>query len=137
MNADKAFFDTNILVYSFSIGDPRREKALALLLTGGVISVQALNEFVDVAVRKMKEPWSKIISWIDTIQQLCDRPAPLTMSVHRRALELASVSGYRIYDAIMLASAIEANCTIFYTENLHHAHRLGDLTIRNPFKPAR
>ncbi|HVY91170.1 MAG TPA: PIN domain-containing protein [Bryobacteraceae bacterium] len=137
MNADKAFFDTNILVYSFSIGDPRREKALSLLLAGGVISVQALNEFVDVAVRKMKEPWSNVIFWIDTIQQLCESPAPLTMSVHRRGVELASLSGYRIYDSLMLAAAIEANCTIFYSEDMHHGHTLGDLTIRNPFKRAR
>jgi predicted nucleic acid-binding protein len=134
MNADKAFFDTNILVYSFSIGDPRREKALGLLLAGGEISVQTLNEFIDVAVRKMKEPWSKVISWTDTIQQLCEPPIPLTLSVYRRAVELARFSGYRIYDALMLAAALEANCTVFYTEDLHHGHKLGDLTIRNPFR---
>jgi predicted nucleic acid-binding protein len=37
----------------------------------------------------------------------------------------------------MLASAVEANCTIFYTEDLHHGHKIGNLTIRNPFKRAR
>jgi predicted nucleic acid-binding protein len=134
MNADKAFFDTNILIYSFSIGDRRREPALRLLLAGGAISVQALNEFVDVVVRKMKKPWTEIISWLDTIEQLCEQPVPLTMSIHRRAIELTSASGYRIYDSLMLASALEANCTVFYTEDLHHGHKLGDLTIRNPFR---
>ncbi|HEY4089651.1 MAG TPA: PIN domain-containing protein [Bryobacteraceae bacterium] len=137
MNADKAFFDTNILVYSFSIGDARREPALALLLAGGAISVQALNEFVDVVDRKMKKPWPEVISWLDTIEQLCEQPVPLTMSIHRRALELTNLSGYRIYDSLMLASAMEANCTLFYSEDLHNGHKLGDLTIRNPFKRAR
>jgi len=45
---DKPFLDTNIIVYAFSADDPRNEKAYALLEAGGVISVQVLNELVNV-----------------------------------------------------------------------------------------
>jgi predicted nucleic acid-binding protein len=48
MNA-KAFLDTNIIIYAFSSNDPRRDKAEALLHAGGIISVQVLNEFVNVS----------------------------------------------------------------------------------------
>ena len=49
---DKPFLDTNIIVYAFSSNDPRSEKAETLLTAGGIISVQVLNEFVNVSRRK-------------------------------------------------------------------------------------
>ena len=52
--APKVFFDTNVVVYLLS-DDPRRaNRAEALLAQGGVVSVQVLNEFVSVAVRKLR-----------------------------------------------------------------------------------
>jgi len=134
MNADKAFFDTNILIYSFSSGETRQGTALGLLLAGGIVSIQCLNEFAAVTSRKLKKPWLEVKSRLDTIRQLCEPPVPLTVAIHDRGLQIAQVTGYHIYDCFMLASALEANCTVFYTEDLHHGHKLGDLTIRNPFK---
>jgi len=49
----KRFFDTNILVYAFLDTD-RRDVALDLLAEGGVISVQVLNEFTNVARKKWR-----------------------------------------------------------------------------------
>jgi len=50
---DKAFFDTNILLYAFSARDSRQNVALDLLLAGGTIGVQTLNEFVNVITGKL------------------------------------------------------------------------------------
>jgi predicted nucleic acid-binding protein len=134
MNADRAFFDTNILVYAFSDGDSRQDAALGLLLSGGTVSVPCLNEFVNITVNKVKKPWADVMSRLDIVRQLCEPPIPLTATIHDRAVQIAQAAGYHIYDALMLASALEARCTIFYTEDLHHGHKLGDLTIRNPFR---
>jgi predicted nucleic acid-binding protein len=49
MNA-KPFLDTNVIVYAFSSNDLRSKRAEALLEGGGVVSVQVLNEFVNVHV---------------------------------------------------------------------------------------
>ncbi len=49
MNAGKAFFDTNILLYLLSGDTEKADRAEALLMKGGVISVQVLNEFAAVA----------------------------------------------------------------------------------------
>ena len=49
--SDRTFFDTTILVYAVSGGDPRAAVAENLLATGGYISVQVLNEFAAVAIR--------------------------------------------------------------------------------------
>ena len=55
----RACFDTNVLIYAFAKDDPRAEVAQALLARGGVIGVQTLNEFVAVAVRKLRMPWPR------------------------------------------------------------------------------
>ena len=45
-----AFFDSNILIYAYST-DARRDRALAAIAGGGVISVQVLNEFTTFCAR--------------------------------------------------------------------------------------
>src|SRR6185312_13425875 len=102
MNADKAFFDTNILIYSFSSGETRQGTALGLLLAGGIVSIQCLNEFAAVTSRKLKKPWLEVKSRLDTIRQLCEPPVPLTVAIHDRGLQIAQVTGYHIYDCFML-----------------------------------
>jgi predicted nucleic acid-binding protein len=34
---------------------------------------------------------------------------------------------------MIVAAALEANCTILYTEDLQNGQKIGALTIRNPF----
>lgn len=133
---DRAFFDTNILVYAFSGGDRRQATALKLLLSGGTVGVQTLNEFVNVATQKLRTPWPEAVLWLQTIQQLCPSAIPVTMSVHHEALRIAQTCGYHIYDALMLAAAREASCTVFYSEDMQHGHTLDGLRIQNPFVQA-
>ncbi len=52
--AARPFFDTNILIYTFSDGDHRQGTALDLLLAGGLVGVQTLNELVNVFTGKLK-----------------------------------------------------------------------------------
>jgi predicted nucleic acid-binding protein len=130
---DRPFFDTNVLIYSFSTGDSRREIALDLLSAGGAIGVQTLNEFANVATGEMKAPWSEVVRWLETIQSLCEPAIPVSVNIHREAVKLAQQHRYHFYDALMLAAAIEASCTVFYSEDLKDGHVFGGLTIRNPF----
>jgi len=131
---DRAFFDTNVLVYAFSDGDPRRNAALDLLLAGGSVGVQTLNEFVNVERNKLKVSWSVTLDRLIVIEQLCPPPIPLTVAIHNRGLQIAQASGYHIYDSLMLAAALEASCTVFYSEDMHDGQAIGNLTIRNPFE---
>jgi len=40
----------------------------------------------------------------------------------------------QIFDSIIIASAIESNCNVLYTEDLQHNQIIeGTLTIQNPF----
>jgi predicted nucleic acid-binding protein len=134
MAADRAFLDTNVLVYAFSLNDPRKPVAERLIIRGGVVGVQTLNEFVSVERNKLKAPWSEILDWLQIIEKLCPPPVPLTMAAHTRSLQIAQSTGYHIYDSLMLASAIEGQCTVFYSEDLHGEQEIEGLKIRNPFR---
>jgi predicted nucleic acid-binding protein len=132
---DRAFFDTNVFVYALVQDDPRSDEAEKLIAEGGTVSVQVLNEFAAVVRRKTKMPWDEVRFAIESIKALCPDPLPVTIDTHGEALAIAEGYGYRIYDALMVASALEARCTILYSEDMHDGQVIeGELTIRNPFR---
>jgi len=61
-------------------------------------------------------------------------PRALTQEVHRAAVEISVNLGYHIYDALIIASALEANCAFLYSEDLQDGQVIEGLTIRNPFR---
>ncbi|HEY2016006.1 MAG TPA: PIN domain-containing protein [Bryobacteraceae bacterium] len=126
------FFDTNVLLYAVRPEGPRAERARLLIAEGGLISVQALNEFTNVARRKLGQPWREINEKLGAVRALCE-VKPLTVATHERALALAERCGYQIYDALQLASALENGCNVLYTEDLQDGQQIEGLTIRNPF----
>jgi len=135
VRADR-FFDTNILVYAHGRGDFRNEIARALLLDGGMVSVQVLNEFASVARTKLTFTWSQIQGAIDRIVVLCPNPKPLRIETHERALGLCARHGFSLWDGLILAAAIEARCSILLTEDLQHGQVVEGVRIVNPFLEA-
>lgn len=131
----KVFFDTKILIYAIAQDDPRGPRAEALLAAGGVVSVQVLNEFVSVARRKLRMPWKDLTEALDAIRVLCQPPVPIMISTHETAMKIAELQGYEIYDALVIAAALEGKCETLYSEDLQHGQVIeGKLTIRNPFR---
>ena len=131
---DKAFFDTNILIYAVAENDSRGPRAEALLASGGVVGVQVLNEFVSVVRRKLRMPWKDVIEALDAIRVLCPSPVPLTISTHEAALRVAEKHSFEIYDALIVAAAMAAGCTTLYSEDFQDGQILErTLTLRNPF----
>ena len=72
MNA-KPFLDTNVLVYAFAADDRRSPKADELIAWGGTGSVQVLNEFTNVAVRKLRRSWEDVEKALAAFRQLSTR----------------------------------------------------------------
>jgi predicted nucleic acid-binding protein len=132
------FLDTNVLLYSIAEGDPRTEAAEALLTAGGIVSVQVLNEFVATARRKLAMSWDEIAEAVGAVRVLCPSPLAITVETHDAALRLAERYGFHFYDALVVASALGADCETLYTKDLQDGQVVDDrLTIRNPFKPSR
>ncbi len=132
---DKDFFDTNVLIYAVAKNDPRAAKAEALLASGGIVSVQSLNEFVSVARRKLGMSWKEVREFLDLICILCPKPVPISFDTHKAALAIAERYGYSIYDALVASAALEAGCKTLYSEDLQDGQIINrQLTIRNPFR---
>jgi predicted nucleic acid-binding protein len=128
------FLDTTVLLYATLQSDPRSEAARALLARRGAISVQVLNEFANVASRKLRRPWSEITRALAAIRALCQPPIPLTLAIHEAGIAIADRTRYQLYDALIIAAALEAGCATLFSEDLHDGQVIdGRLTIRNPF----
>lgn len=132
----KPFFDTNVLVYAVAIDEPRTAIARALLAAGGKISVQVLNEFVSVVRGKFRKNWSLAEAALTEVRALLDPPLSLTIDTHERAVAIARRHHLHIYDALIVASAAEADCGLLLTEDMADGMSIGGVTIRNPFRTA-
>lgn len=128
-----SFLDTNVLVYFAERERTHFIRAAELLEDGGIISVQVLNEFVNVIRHKFKRDWPDIHEALDLIRALAEVRS-LDVSSHERALTLAERHNFHIYDATIVAAALEAGCSTLYTEDMHHGLVVeGRLRIVNPF----
>ena len=131
----KPSLDTNVLIYAVAKNDPRGPKAEALLASGGLVSVQSLNEFASVARRKLGMSWKQVKEFLGLICILCPDPVPVSLDTHKTAVVIAERYGYGIYDALVASSALEAGCETLYSEDLQDGQIINrQLTIRNPFR---
>lgn len=132
--SDRAFFDTNVLVYIVGQTDYRTAKAEALVAKGGVVSVQVLNELAFVSRRILGMSWDEIGDALAAIRDLCPSPTPLTLDTHDAGLHIAATYGFSFCDALIAAAALDAECTTLYSEDFQDGLVLeGRLTVRNPF----
>ena len=131
--SDKAFLDTNILLYLLSADSIKAEKAEDVVAGGGIISVQVLNEFASVALRKLQMPFEDIQEILSQIRTICV-VEPITVDTHDRGMQLAAQYSLSIYDAMIVAAALLAGCTTLYSEDMHDGQVIDQqLTIKNPF----
>jgi predicted nucleic acid-binding protein len=138
--SDRFFLDTNIFIYLFeSASPPKQSKAERLILKAlsshkGVVSYQVVQEFFNVACLKFVDPFSRS----DAEQFLATTFRPL-LSIHSsNALYAAAMrihfdSRLSWYDSLIVGAALESDCKLLYTEDLHHGQRFGSLEIVNPF----
>ncbi len=132
MSAADSFFDTNVLLYLLSEDSEKADRAEALVASGGIVSVQVLNEFAAIAARKLAMRIPEIQEVLSTIRTVC-AVVPLDVETHELGLEVAERQRLSIYDAMIVAAALQSECRILYTEDLNAGQKIDHLTIRNPF----
>ncbi len=128
----KVFLDTNILVYAQQSGT-KAAAAKEIVAGGGVISVQVLNELANVLRKKLRRSWRDVQQVLDDVSAALDPALPLAVQSHATALGLARDDSLAFYDALIVASALEAGCDRLYSEDLQHGRGFGALIVRNPF----
>lgn len=134
MSAGEAFFDTSVLLYLFSADAAKADTIEKLLAKRGVISVQVLSEYTSVCRRKLGMPWNELREALDSIRGLC-RVEALTEQTHNVAFEVAARYDLSWYDAMIVGAALLAECSVLYSEDMHHGLRVQRaLKVVNPFR---
>ena len=130
------FFDSNVLLYATSLDHIKADRVRVLLGSGGTISVQVLNEIAHVALRKFKMSWADTKSFLSTISDLLT-VKPLTADTHATGLRLAERYGFAIYDSMIVAAALAAECDTLWSEDMRDGLIVEKrLRIVNPFGSA-
>jgi predicted nucleic acid-binding protein len=132
MSAADVFFDTSVLLYLLSADQPKADRTEALVAEGGTISVQVLNEFASVALRKLAMALPDVRDVLGTIRAVCT-VRPVDVETHELGLDIVERYRLSLYDGLIVAAATRAGCTTLYAEDLQHGQSIGRLTIRNPF----
>ena len=133
------FLDSNVLVYAVDPRDKRKMRIAKDIVSSALrghrncaISVQALTEFVNVAIKKLKKPVEEINDFLSAymgLQTIC-----LDSTIVPRGFEIKNRYDIQFYDAMMLAAAERAGANEFYTEDLNDGQLYGSVRAVNPFK---
>jgi len=132
--SDKYFLDSNIIIYAFGSDTRKKETAKSLLRALPIISTQVINETVNVCFRKLKFSGDRISRLINLLKSEC-KIIQIDLGTIELAIFIVDRYGYSYFDSLMIASSLENNCCILYTEDLQHNQLIENrLRIINPFE---
>jgi predicted nucleic acid-binding protein len=134
------FLDTNIFAYTFDANAPAKARRARQLVrqaadTGkGIVSYQVVQEFLNVALRRFAQP----MSVAEAEQYLITVLRPL-LAVHSSpalyvdALRITGKHRLSWYDSLIVAGALQGQCSTLCSEDLQHGRQIEGLRIDNPF----
>lgn len=137
---DKYFLDTNIFVYSFDSSQPEKQEIAGQLIKNGIesglgcISYQVIQEFLNVAGSKFATPLSsrdRKIYLSNILEPMCEIYS--SIELYHLALEISERWKYGFYDSLIIASALQNNCNILYSEDLQSGQFIQNMKIVDPF----
>jgi len=132
------FLDTNVFVYAVSEQDLRKQKIARDLIRhaletnhDGCTSMQALQEFTNVVIKKQLCPREAIEDWYPFIYALV--ATEITSDMIRNAIWIQFEYDIQYYDALMIAAAEKLGCHEILTEDLNPGQIYRGMIAVNPF----
>ena len=132
------FIDSNVFVYFADGRDPAKQSVARAVLADAignpqcVVSSQVLNEFANVAMKKLGMTEDEARQYVESFQSI--RVVFQQSGWTVRALEIKKQYGLQFYDSLMLAAAEAAGCSEFWSEDLNDGQVYCGLKVVNPFK---
>lgn len=134
------FLDTNVLVYSFdkkqlAKRDLARELIGRALRDGNaIISIQVVQEFLNVAMHKFVSPFTveECGAYLAGVLEPLCQVYP-DVSLYRKALDVRRASGFSFYDSLIVAAAARGQCSRLLSEDMQEGRVIEGVTITNPF----
>lgn len=130
--------DTNILLYAEGVDGPQRSAAIWAVLrrcapAATALPMQACAEFFRALVIKFRWDRERALAAAQTWQSAAQL-VPLSENGFNDALSLATIHRIQVFDAMILASAVEADCDVLLSEDMQHGFAWRGCTVVNPFQ---
>ena len=131
------FLDTNVLVYAFDVGEPKKRHVVRTLLadrTPCTLSSQVLSEFYWITTRKLRPSLTEDVA--QAVIRRLTRVAHVVAvdaSLVAASIALARDNQIALWDAQIVVAAARSGCDVVLTEDLNHGQVISGVTIRNPF----
>jgi predicted nucleic acid-binding protein len=134
--SDKYFLDSNICVYLLELGTQKQTIAQQLITQSiPIISTQVIAENINVLTRKLGYSKEDAFQHAENLMVICTL-AVITEQILKKSFLVSLRYGYRYFDSLIIATALENQCSILYSEDMHHSQVIDNqLTIINPFLP--
>jgi predicted nucleic acid-binding protein len=131
---DRPFIDSNVVLYLLDLnGSNKKEIASSLILDLPFISPQVVFECLNVCLRKLKMDRTSSTRFLNELIASTFMQDE-TEQVVNSALRIFNRYFLQPFDSKIIASALEADCNILYSEDMQHGLVIDDrLTIINPF----
>jgi predicted nucleic acid-binding protein len=137
--SDRAFLDTNILVYAYDQHDPQKQRKAQALITGGIeqenlfLSVQVLSEFFNVVTRHISQPMTtdeaqRIIGVISILPV-----QEIDLAMVNRAIDTHKMYRISYWDALIVSAAERGGCALILSEDFSDGQAYHEILVRNPF----
>ncbi len=128
--------DSNILVYGAL--EPQSEKGrraqwiIALCAARGVLSHQALLEFVAVVRRRAPDLLAQALAQAEAWSQTFET-APTSDRVFADALAMVRLHQFEVWDGVIWASARHAGASVLLSEDMQDGFAKDGLRVLNPY----
>ena len=138
--AVRSLLDTNVLVYADAADDVVKQRRAIDLITSlraagsVVLSTQVLQEYVNVALRKLRLPHVLVRERLNFYRRF--EIVPTSPDLIAGALDLHVLHGISFYDALIVQAAAVSGCQQVLTEDMQHGGTIAGVRIENPFKDA-
>jgi len=131
---DNIALDTNILIYLYDTSNiNKRTTSEGLLLKNPIISSQVVSEYLNVSKRLLKISKQNLLDKCLLVFGYCII-TPVIFETLTLARELIIKYDFQMFDSIIIAAALQADCTILYSEDLQSNQLIESrLSIINPF----
>jgi len=126
--------DTNILVYLYDNSNiDKRSVAKEIASNDFKISAQVISEYLNTLRRISNLTKQDLLTSAAELFSDCEI-IPVLPSTLLLAADLVTQYKFQLFDSIIVASALQSNCDILYTEDMHHGLIVNSrLKIVNPF----
>ena len=133
------FIDSNIVVYANDAREAGKQTQAIDVITAcmkaknGVASIQVLQEYANIAMRKLQQPAPIILRQLKLLEALrVITPSPKAV---RRSVEISQTYKVSFWDAGIIAAAEEGECEVIFSEDLNSGQYYAGIEVVDPLSP--